>query len=68
MASSVGNQDEDDGYGYCDVCGEDLSDGSSHYHCVRCDRLCSMFGHQSDAECAPDPGLPAGRTATAGTE
>lgn len=41
--------DEDDGYGFCDICGDDLSDGSSHYHCANCLELCSMMGH-SDME------------------
>lgn len=95
--------DEDDGYGCCDICGEDLSDGSSHYHCPHCGVPCSSMGHHcinrsceyaselctacghergghapdcdigrwTDKPCgcrlfrAPDPGLPAGRTATA---
>lgn len=37
--------DDDDGYGYCDICYDDLSDGSSHYHCVKCGELTGMMGH-----------------------
>jgi hypothetical protein len=32
-------------HGFCDVCDDDLSDGSSHYHCINCLELMSMMGH-----------------------
>ncbi|MCW2904224.1 MAG: hypothetical protein JWO67_6489 [Streptosporangiaceae bacterium] len=35
----------DDEYGFCEDCGHDLSDRSSHYHCNFCGELCSMMGH-----------------------
>lgn len=29
----------------CDVCGEDISDGGSHWHCGHCGELSSQYGH-----------------------
>lgn len=34
---------------YCDICGEELG-SSSHYHCGKCGRECSMMGH---GDCDP---------------
>lgn len=31
---------------YCDVCGEDISGGESHYHCLICLEVCGMMGHK----------------------
>ena len=40
--------DDEDPYGYCEDCGYDLSDRSSHYHCGNCLEVASMMGHWSE--------------------
>lgn len=38
--------DEDfDDEDFCDICGEDISGGESHYHCANCGEVSSMMGH-----------------------
>ena len=39
--------DEDDweDFDECDICGYDLSDRSSHYHCANCWEVASAVGH-----------------------
>jgi hypothetical protein len=40
-----GALDDDPGAEECEDCGEDLSGGTSHYHCDICGEVCSVMGH-----------------------
>lgn len=37
---------------FCEYCGDDVSSGSSHYHCPYCNERCSMMGHIECIEAA----------------